>query len=35
MADMMKKISKKGMSGIQDLGLPQDLSQIPPELFKK
>ena len=35
MADMMKKLSKKGMSGIQDLGLPQDLSQIPPELFKK
>jgi signal recognition particle subunit SRP54 len=35
MADMMKKISKKGMSGIQDLGLPQDLSKIPPELFKK
>ena len=35
MADMMKKISKKGMSGIQDLGLPQDLSQIPPEFFKK
>ena len=35
MADMMKKIYKKGMSGIQDLGLPQDLSQIPPELFKK
>ena len=35
MADMMKKISKKGMSGIQDLGLPQDLSQLPPEFFKK
>ena len=35
MADMMKKLSRKGMSGIQDLGLPQDLSQIPPELFKK
>ena len=24
MADMMKKISKKGMSGLQDLGFPQD-----------
>ena len=26
MADMMKKISKKGMSGLQDLGLPQDFN---------
>ena len=35
MADMMKKISKKGMSGLQDLGLPQDFSnQIPPEFLK-
>ena len=36
MADMMKKISKKGMSGLQDLGLPQDFNnQIPPEFLKK
>ena len=35
MADMMKKISKKGMSGLQDLGLPQDFNnQIPPEFLK-
>jgi|TARA_B110000967_G_scaffold209649_1_gene266831 signal recognition particle subunit SRP54 len=36
MADMMKKISKKGMSGLQDLGFPQDFNnQIPPEFLKK
>ena len=36
MADMMKKISKKGMGGLQDLGLPQDFNnQIPPEFLKK
>ena len=35
-ADMMKKISKKGMSGLQDLGFPQDFNnQIPPEFLKK
>jgi signal recognition particle subunit SRP54 len=35
MADMMKKISKKGMGGLQDLGLPQDFNnQIPPEFLK-
>ena len=35
MADMMKKISKKGMSGLQDLSLPQDFNnQIPPEFLK-
>ena len=36
MADMMKRVSKKGMSGLQDLGLPQDFNnQIPPEFLKK
>ena len=36
MADMMKKISKKGMGGLQDLGLPQDFNnKIPPEVLKK
>ena len=36
MADMRKKISKKGMGGLQDLGLPQDFNnQIPPEFLKK
>ena len=36
MSDMMKRVSKKGMSGLQDLGLPQDFNnQIPPEFLKK
>ena len=36
MADMMKRVSKKGMSGLQDLGLPQDFNnQITPEFLKK